>query len=254
MVVMLAQNQDWETLEMAVKKLQDLNQRMRYSHKPVVAAPAGLALGGGLEIIMHANRVVAGAELYTGQVEIGPGVIPAGGGTKELLRRILNPAMRTQNVEALPFLMRIIELIGMAKVATSAEEAREFGFLGPCDRIVLNKNHLLAEAKKEVLNMVNSGYVAPLPEKIYAAGRDGLAALKVGIFMFQEGKFMTDHDALIVNKAAHVMTGGEISRPSWVDEQYILDLEREAFLSLCGEEKTQERMWNLLRTGKPLRN
>ena len=254
MVVMLAQNQDWETLEMAVKKLQDLNQRMRYSYKPVVAAPAGLALGGGLEIIMHTNRVVAGAELYTGQVEIGPGVIPAGGGTKELLRRILNPAMCTKNVEALPFLMRIIELIGMAKVATSAEEAREFGFLGPCDRIVLNKDHLLAEAKKEVLNMVNSGYVAPLPEKIYAAGRDGLAALKVGIFMFQEGKFMTDHDALIVNKAAHVMTGGEISRPSWVDEQYILDLEREAFLSLCGEEKTQERMWNLLRTGKPLRN
>ncbi len=254
MVVMLAQNQDWETLEMAIKKLQDLNQRMRYSSKPVVAAPAGLALGGGLEIIMHANRVVAGAELYTGQVEIGPGVIPAGGGTKELLRRILNPAMRTQNVEALPFLMRIIELIGMAKVATSAEEAREFGFLGPCDRIVLNKDHLLAEAKKEVLNMVNSGYMAPLPEKIYAAGRDGLAALQVGIFMFREGKFMTDHEALIVNKAAHVMTGGEISRPAWVDEQYILDLEREAFLSLCGEEKTQERIWNLLRTGKPLRN
>jgi 3-hydroxyacyl-CoA dehydrogenase len=254
MVVMLAQNQDWETLEMAVKKLQDLNQRMRYSYKPVVAAPAGLALGGGLEIIMHTNRVVAGAELYAGQVEIGPGVIPAGGGTKELLRRILNPAMRTQNAEALPFLMRILELIGMAKVAASAEEAREFGFLGPCDRIVLNKDHLLAEAKKEVLNMVNSGYVAPLPEKIYAAGRDGLAALQVGIFMFQEGKFMTDHEALIVNKAAHVMTGGEISRPSWVDEQYILDLEREAFLFLCGEEKTQERMWNLLRTGKPLRN
>ena len=254
MVVMLSQNEDWDTLEMAIRKLQDINMRMRYFHKPVVVAPAGLALGGGLEIIMHANRVVAGAELYTGQVEISPGVIPAGGGTKELLRRILNPAMRTQNVEALPFLMRIIELIGTAKVATSAEEAREFGFLSSCDRVVLNRDHLLAEAKKEVLNMVATGHMPPLPEKIYAAGRDGLAALKVGIYMFQEGKFFTDHEALIVNKAAHVMTGGEISRPAWVDEQYILDLEREAFLSLCGEEKTQERMWNLLRTGKTLRN
>jgi 3-hydroxyacyl-CoA dehydrogenase len=254
MLVMLAQNEDWATLEQAVAKLQEINMKMRYSSKPVVVAPAGLALGGGLEIIMHAPRVVAGAELYTGPVEIGPGVIPAGGGTKELLRRIINPAMRTQSVEALPFLIRILEYIGMAKVATSAEEAREFGYLGPCDRVVLNKDHLFAEAKKEVINMVNTGYVPPLPEKIYAAGRDGLAALQVFAFMFQEGKFMSDHDALIVNKASHVMTGGDISQPAWVDEQYILDLEREAFLSLCGEDKTQERMWNLLRTGKPLRN
>ncbi|MGW8143186.1 MAG: 3-hydroxyacyl-CoA dehydrogenase NAD-binding domain-containing protein, partial [Anaerolineales bacterium] len=254
MLVMLAQNEDWEALETAVKSLQNLNQRMRYSSKPVVVAPAGLALGGGLEIIMHASRVVAGAELYTGPVEIGPGVIPAGGGTKELLRRILNPVMRTENAVALPFLIRILEYIGMAKVATSAEEAREFSYLGPCDRVILNKDHLFSEAKNEVINMVNSGYVPPLPEKIYAAGRDGLAALQVFAFMFQEGKFMSDHDALIINKAAHVMTGGNISRPAWVDEQYILDLEREAFLSLCGEEKTQARMWNLLRTGKPLRN
>jgi 3-hydroxyacyl-CoA dehydrogenase len=254
MLVMLAQNEDWETLETAIKTLQDLNQRMRYSSKPVVVAPGGLALGGGLEIIMHASRVVAGAELYTGPVEIGPGVIPAGGGTKELLRRVLNPAVRTPNVEALPFLIEILQYIGMAKVATSAEEARELGYLRPCDRVVLNKDHLFSEAKKEVLNLVNTGYVAPLPEKIYAAGRDGLAALQVFAFMFQEGNFMSDHDALIVNKAAHVMTGGDISRPTWVDEQYILDLEREAFLSLCGEEKTQARMWNLLQTGKPLRN
>jgi 3-hydroxyacyl-CoA dehydrogenase len=254
MLVMLAQNEDWETLEMAIAKLQELNQRMRYSNKPVVAAPAGLALGGGLEIIMHTSRVVAGAELYTGPVEMGPGVIPAGGGTKELLRRILNPAMRTKDAEALPFLIRIIEYIGTAKISFGAEEARELGFLDPCDRVVLNKDHLFSEAKKEVINMVNTGFVTPLPEKIYAAGRDALAALQVFAFMFQEGNFMSDHDTLIVNKAAHVMTGGDISRPAWVDEQYILDLEREAFLSLCGEEKTQERMWNILRTGKILRN
>jgi 3-hydroxyacyl-CoA dehydrogenase len=256
MIVMLAQNEDWETLEMAIEKLQDVNQRIRYSHKPVVAAPAGFAVGGGLEILMHANRVVAGAELYTGPVETSQGVIPAGGGTKEILRRILNPPMRTQNAEALPFLMRIIEYIAMSylKVSTSAEEARKIGYLSPCDRIVLNKDHLLAEAKKEVLNMVKSGYAAPLSEKIYAAGRDSLAALQVGMFMYQEGNYFTDHEALVVNKASHVITGGEISRPTWVDEQYILDLEREAFLSLCGEEKTQERMWHFLRTGKPLRN
>jgi 3-hydroxyacyl-CoA dehydrogenase len=254
MVVMLAQNEDWDGLEMAVRTLQDINQRMRYSRKPVVAAPAGLALGGGLEIIMHTNRVVAGAELYSGQVEIGPGVIPAGGGTKELLRRILNPAMRVENAEPLPFLGKILILLAQAKVATSAEEARQFGFLGPCDRVVLNRDHLLAEAKKEVLNMVSTGYVPPLPEKIYAAGRDLLATAQIRIFMFQSGKYMTDHEALIMDKAAHVMTGGGLSLPTWVDEQYILDLEREAFLSLCGEEKTQERMWHILRTGKPLRN
>lgn len=254
MVVMLSQNEDWETLELAVKTLQDVNQRMRYFPKPVVAAPAGLALGGGLEILMHANRVVAGAELYTGPYEQVPGVIPAGGGTKELVRRILNPGMRTENVEALPFLMRIITMLGTVKVSVSAEDAREVGYLRACDRVVMNKDHLLGEAKKEVLNMSNTGYLPPLPEKIYAAGRDGLAALQVGIFTYQEGDYFTDHEAKIVNKAAYVMTGGNISRPAWVDEQYILDLEREAFLSLCGEEKTQERMWSLIRTGKRIRN
>lgn len=254
LVVMLAQNKDWDNLNLAIKKLQDSNMRMRYFHKPLVAAPAGLSLGGGLEITMHASRVVAGAELYTGQVEIGPGVIPAGGGTKELLRRILNPAMRTPDALPNPFLMRIIEYIAMAKVATSAEEARQFGFLTNCDRVVMNREHLLAEAKEEVIHLAERGYTPPLPEKIYAAGRDSLAMLQVGAFMFQEGKYMTDHEALIVNKAAYVMTGGDLSQPTWVDEQHILDLEREAFLSLCGEEKTQERMWHLLRTGKPLRN
>lgn len=256
MVVMLAQNQDWENLEKAIKKLQDVNQRIRYSHKPVVAAPAGFAVGGGLEILMHANRVVAGAELYTGPVEAMQGLIPAGGGTKEILRRILNPPMRTPNAEALPFFMRILEYIAMAllKVSTSAEEAREIGYLSSCDRIVLNKDHLLAEAKKEVLHLIRSGYTAPLPEKIYAAGRDTLAALQVGAYMYKEGNYFTEYETYVVTKAARVLTGGEISRPSWVDEQYILDLEREAFLSLCGEEKTQERLWHFLRTGKPLRN
>lgn len=253
MVVMLAQSQAWDQLESKNRRLQILGTRFRYSPRPVVVAPAGLALGGGAEVLMHASRVVACSELYTGLVEIGPGVIPAGGGTKEMLRRILNPAMKTPNAEALPFLQRIFEQIGMAKVSTSAEEACQMGLLGPCDRMVMNRSHLTAEAKREVLNMVTAGYSPPLPEKIYAAGRDGLAALQVGIFTYRESGYIMEHEALIANHLARVMTGGEISRPAWVDEQYILDLEREAFLSLCGEQKTQQRMWHLLQTGKVLR-
>jgi 3-hydroxyacyl-CoA dehydrogenase len=171
-----------------------------------------------------------------------------------MVRRILNPPMRTPNSDPLPYLQRIFEQVGMAKVATSAEEARDLGILGPCDRVVMNRSHLIAEAKKEVLHMVSTGYKPPLPEKIYAAGRDALAAMRVGVHMFKEGGGITAHEAVIGAKLAYIMTGGELSRPTWVDEQYFLDLEREAFLSLCGEEKTQQRMWNLLQTGKVLRN
>lgn len=181
-------------------------------------------------------------------------MIPAGAGTKELLRRIVNPPMRTPGVEVLPFLQRMFELIGMAKVSTSAEEARQFGLLGPCDQIVLNRSHLTAQAKQEVLTICTVDYHPPLPEKIYAAGRDALAALQVGIFTYLDSRNITEHEALIANKLAYVMAGGELSRPAWVEEQYILDLELEAFLSLCGEPKTQERMWHVLQTGKVLRN
>ncbi|PWH16629.1 MAG: 3-hydroxyacyl-CoA dehydrogenase [Anaerolineae bacterium] len=254
MVVVAAQQGMWDMLDAAVRKLQGLNMRMRYFPKPVVIAPAGLALGGGCEVTMHASRVVAAAELYIGLVELGAGVIPAGGGTKEMMRRIINPAMKTENAEVLPFLQRAFLQIGQAKVATSAEEARQMGILGPADRVVMNRSHLLTEAKKEVLHMVATGYAPPPPEKIYAAGRDMRGALQVGAFMFQAGGYITEYDAHIARKLAHILTGGELSRPQWVSEQYILDLEREAFLSLCGEEKTQARMWNLLQTGKPLRN
>ncbi|MFN3309413.1 MAG: enoyl-CoA hydratase/isomerase family protein, partial [Anaerolineales bacterium] len=254
MIVMAAQSGMWDTLDAAVQKMQNMNMRMRYFSKPVVIAPAGLAIGGGCEVMMHGSRVVAHAELYSGLVEIGVGVIPAGGGTKELVRRIITPPLRTQNAEALPFLQRVFETIGMAKVATSAEEARQFGFLSAADRVVMNRSHLLAEAKREVLHLAADGYRPPLPEKIYAAGRDALAALRVGVYMMNQGGYITDHERLIGEKLAYVMCGGELSRPTWVDEQYLLDLEREAFLSLCGEEKTQQRLWHMLQTGKPLRN
>jgi 3-hydroxyacyl-CoA dehydrogenase len=254
LVVMAAQNEMWDSLDASIRKMQNLNMRIRYFPKPVVMAPVGYALGGGAEIIMHGSRIVAGAELYTGLVEMGQGVIPAGGGTKEIVRRILNPPMRTHNVDALPFLQRIFEQVGMAKVATSAEEARQLGILSPCDRVVINRSHLLAEAKSEVLSMVKTGFAPPLPEKMYAAAREGLAALQVGIYMYKEGRYITDHEAVVAGKLANVMTGGDLSRPAWMDEQYFLDLEREAFLSLCGEEKTQQRMWHFLQYGKMLRN
>lgn len=254
LVVMNAQNGQWEQLDAIVKSMQDILMSIRYSPKPVVIAPTGLALGGGAEVIMSGSRVVANGELYTGLVEIGVGVIPAGSGTKELMRRVLNPVMRTKGVEPLPVLQRIFEQIGLAKVATSAEEARQLGILSPSDRVILNRDHLLTEAKREVLHLVASGYKPPLPEKIYAAGRDAVSALKVGIHMMKEGGYITQYESHIAGKLAFILTGGDISQADWVEEQYILDLEREAFLSLCGEEKTRERMWNMLQTGKVLRN
>ncbi|NOH02445.1 MAG: 3-hydroxyacyl-CoA dehydrogenase/enoyl-CoA hydratase family protein [Chloroflexi bacterium] len=254
MVVVAAQQGMWDQLEMAVRKLQDMNMRMRYSPKPVVVAPVGYAFGGGCEITMHAPRVVAAAETYIGLVELGAGVIPAGGGTKEMMRRIINPPMKTDSAEAFPFIQRAFLQIGQAKVATSAEEARGMGILTPADRVVVNRDHLLTEAKKEVLHMISSGYKPPAPELIYAPGRDMYGAMKIGAWSFKEGRYISEYDAHIASKLAYVMAGGCLSKPTWVSEQYILDLEREAFLSLCGEEKTQARMWSLLQTGKPLRN
>jgi 3-hydroxyacyl-CoA dehydrogenase len=254
LIALHARAGQWDELGKIIKGFQDLNRTIRYSPKPVVAAPFGLTLGGGAEMIMHAGRVVASAELYTGLVEAGMGLIPAGGGTKEMLRRIVNPAMRTRDTGDLPFLIRVFEQIGQAKVSTSATEARQFGMLDPGDRIVMNPHSLLMEAKREVLHMIASGDPPPLPEKIYAGGRDALAALRLGVFTYVQGGYITSYDARIAEQLIRVMTGGELSRPAWVEEEYILELEREAFLSLCGEAKTQERIWHFLQNGKPLRN
>jgi len=254
MMVVGAQQGMWDMLDAATRRLQDMNMRMRYSPKPIVVAPAGLTLGGGCEITMHASRVVAAAETYIGLVEMGVGLIPAGAGTKEMLRRIVNPVMRIENAEPLAALQKVFLQIGQAKVAASAEEARSLSILHPQDRVVMNRSHLLAEAKREVLHLIASGYKPPAPEPIYAAGRDALAALRIGAWMFKEGKYVTEYDHHVASKLVYVMCGGDLTRPQWVSEQYILDLEREAILSLFGEEKTQARMWNILQTGKPLRN
>jgi 3-hydroxyacyl-CoA dehydrogenase len=254
LVVMNAQNGQWDELERMMRQLQDILMRMRYFPKPVVVAPAGMALGGGCEMVMSASRVVAASELYTGLVEISMGLIPAGSGTKEMMRRLLNPAMRTKDVEPLPILQRLFEQIGLARVSTSAEEARQLGILSPCDRVVMNRDHLLTEAKQEVLNLAGTGYRPPLPEKIYAAGRDALSAMRVGIHMMKEGGYITEYEGQMAAQLAYVLTGGELSSPAWVDEAYILDLERQVFLSLLGNEKTRERIWTFLQTGKRIRN
>jgi len=251
---MMAENGEWEKIDEVAKTLQDFTMRLRYSRKPIVTAPFGYTLGGGCEVTMAGSRIVAHAESYVGLVEVGIGVIPAGGGCKEMLRRVVAPAMQTPNADALPFLQRVFETIGMAKVATSAEEAKQLGFLGGDTRIVMNRDQLIAEAKKTVLDMAAENYQAPPRAKIYAAGERALSAMRIAIFSMVSGKYISEYDAKIGDKLAQVLCGGKLTAPAWVDEQYILDLERETFISLCGEEKTRERISHFMNTGKPLRN
>ncbi|MFQ3566132.1 MAG: 3-hydroxyacyl-CoA dehydrogenase/enoyl-CoA hydratase family protein [Aggregatilineales bacterium] len=254
MVAMAAQAGQFDELERTIRSTQALMQALRAAAKPVVVAPHNMALGGGAELIMAGVRVVAHAELYMGLVEVGVGLIPAAGGCKELVRRIVSPVMAAHpNADALPHLQKAFEQIALAKVSESAKQAREMGMLTPCDRIVLNRAHLLGEAKREALHLAD-GYTPERAGKVYAAGRDAYAALLIGIEGFREAGQATEHDALIARKLAYVLTGGAISEPGWVDEQVLLDLEREAFLSLLGEQKTIERIGHMLQTNKPLRN
>ncbi len=253
-IAMAAQQGMVDLLNQMVREFQSLMMTVRYFPKPIVAAPFGMTLGGGAEVVMAAPRAVASAETYMGLVEVGVGLIPAGGGCKEMLRRVVNPAMRTQNADPLPFLQRVFEQIAMAKVATSAEEAKQMGLLAPSDRIVMNPDFLIAEAKREVLEMVRQGYHPPVPEKIWAGGRDLLAALRTAVWSMREGGYITDHEVTIANHLAYVLAGGDHATPTWVDEWHILNLEREAFVELAQTPKTLERIWNFLKTGKVMRN
>lgn len=254
-VAVAAQQGMFDQLEKMIVALQDALMGFRYSPKPVVIAPFGLCLGGGAEITLHGSRRVAHAESYIGLVEVGVGVIPAGGGTKEMVRRIMSAGMQmSASPDPLEFAQRIFETIGLAKVATSAAEARELGFLDERDRIVMNRDFLLHEAKQEVLSMARAGYTPPVRAKCFAAGRDTLAALKTGLWTMRRGNTLSDHDMLIGEKLARIICGGNLSAPTWIDEQYFLDLEREAFLDLTKTEKTVARIWHMLQNGKPLRN
>jgi 3-hydroxyacyl-CoA dehydrogenase len=240
LVLMMAQEGEWDDLDLAVRRFQQANMAMKLAPKPVVAAPFGMTLGGGCEIAMHAARIQASAECYMGLVEVGVGVIPAGGGCKELLLRG-DPK-------------RAFETNGYAKVSTSADDARSMRFLRPVDEISMNPERLIADAKALALQLAPH-YVAPTPRTDIAIGGEAAFALmKLGVYLARQGEFITDYDAVIGEKLAHVLSGGRAVGGQKVSEQHLLDLEREAFLSLCGQAKTQERMQHMLKTGKPLRN
>jgi 3-hydroxyacyl-CoA dehydrogenase len=244
----------WDTLDETIRQLQTAAFRLRHAPKPVVTAVHGMALGGGAEMAMAGWEAVAAHESYIGLVEFGVGLIPAGGGCKETLRRKVNPVMRTENADVLPPLQAAFEQIALAKVGESAWQAKSLGYLSPGDRIVMNANHRLAVAKQRARHLAGNGARPPEVEQIYAAGITSLAALQLGLQSFLWGNYASEHDALIGRKLAWVLCGGDLSAPSWVDPWYILDLEREAFLSLLGEEKTRQRIMHMLQTGKPLRN
>jgi 3-hydroxyacyl-CoA dehydrogenase len=256
LMLMEAQEENWEDLEMICRFFQQSTMSLRYSSKPVVVAPFQMVFGGGCEMVLHADRVRAAAETYVGLVEVGVGIIPAGGGSKEMLLRALDSIPKDMgDADPFPFVKRAFETIALAKVATSADEARTFGFLGEDDSVSMNRDRLIADAKKEVLALAASGYVQP-PQRtdVLALGLPALATLKLGIHLMKRAGYISDHDALIGEKLARILTGGDLNHATRVSEQYLLDLEREAFLSLVGTRKTQERMAHMLKTGKPLRN
>ncbi len=238
-----------------IKQGQDTLLALRRAPKPVVAAPFNRVLGGGVETCLAADRIVAHAETYMGLVEVGVGIIPGWGGCKEFVRRHVSPHMRATNVNPMPYLRQVFDTIGFARVGESAAQSRDLGFLAPGDRIVMNRDLQLAEAKKEVLAMADAGYRPPVTTgNVYAAGNEVLAGVRIEVYSMLQGGYISEHDAKIANKLGSVLSGGDLSEPAWMDEQYFLDLEREALLSLAGEQKTQERVMYMLQNGKPLRN
>ncbi|WP_392348176.1 3-hydroxyacyl-CoA dehydrogenase/enoyl-CoA hydratase family protein [uncultured Polaribacter sp.] len=254
MIFMMAVEQEYEELNYAIKYFQDTMMRMRYSSIPTISAPHGMALGGGCEISLHADKVVAAAETYMGLVEFGVGVIPGGGGSKEMALRA-SDSFSKGDVE-LNILQENFLTIGMAKVSTSGYEAFDLGLLQKGkDVIVVNKERQIATAKAHAKLMAESGYTQPVTRKdVKVLGKQALGMFLVGTDSMKDSKYISAHDMKIANKLAYVMAGGDLSEPTMVSEQYLLDLEREAFLSLCTERKTLERIQNMLKTGKPLRN
>lgn len=254
LVFMFAVEQEYDELDYAIRAFQNTNMRVRYSSVPVVVAPHGLTLGGGCEMLLHADSVVAAAETYTGLVEFGVGLIPGGGGSKEFALRI-SDAYEDGDMETNTLKNRFLT-IAMAKVSTSAHEAFDLGILASGkDLVCMNLNHLISNAKARVLELAENGYTMPIPrKKIRVPGKSALGMVQAGANAMFAGHFMSQHDLLISEKLGYILCGGDLSSPSLVTEQYLLDLEREAFLSLCGEKKTLERIQSILTSGKPLRN
>jgi 3-hydroxyacyl-CoA dehydrogenase len=254
LLLISAQEQEWDDIHMAVRQFQRVNTAIKYASRPVVVAPQGMALGGGCEISLHGARIHAAAESYIGLVEAGVGLIPGGGGTKEMLIRANEHSAGGENLDLFHALKPVFETIAMAKVSSSGEEARSLGFLRPSDLIAMNRDRQVADAKQTALAMVRAGYHPPPPAQIRVLGEEFLAAAKLAIHMLVRGEYASEYDGLVARKLAFILAGGGITSPQTVSEQYILDLEREAFLSLCGQRKTQERVAHTLKTGKPLRN
>jgi 3-hydroxyacyl-CoA dehydrogenase len=255
------QEEEWDEVEMAVRAFQNMTQAIKFCSRPVVVAPYGMCLGGGTEIALHAAARQPHAELYMGLVETGVGLVPGGGGCKEMIIRSveagssIRPDARGEGVEIFEALKKNFETIAMAKVSTSAAEARSLGFLKPSDGITPNRERLLIDAKLRARAIADAGYSAPVPRTdIAAPGENALATLKLAVWTMREGEYISEHDAKVANWVAYALCGGKVTPGTPVSEQYLLDLEREAFLSLCGEKKTQERIAFTLKTGKPLRN
>ncbi len=255
MILLAAQEGEWDELSLAVKQFQNTTMSLRYLSKPVVVAPHHLTLGGGCEMVLHSDRAVAAAETYIGLVEVGVGLIPGGGGTKEMAVRAAEIAESTPGADHFEILRHNFEMTAMGKVATSAVEAKNWGLMRRQDRVVMNDRRVIEEAKQTVLRLAAEGYVAPQPKQdVLVLGEQALTKFKLGMHMMKRGGYISDHDALIGLKIATVVSGGDLTRPTRVSEQYLLDLEREAFVSLCGTKATQERIAHMLKTGKPLRN
>jgi 3-hydroxyacyl-CoA dehydrogenase len=265
LLLMSVQEDEWDDVDLAIRQFQGMTQAIKFSPKPVVSAPFGLCLGGGTEISLHAAARQPHAELYTGLVEVGVGLLPGGGGCKEMLLRAVDSAAASRgkvsgealagSVEMMEAMKKAFEAIATAKVATSAHEARGLGFLSDSDRITMNRERVLSDAKARALELVRAGYEPPVPRTdIPAPGESLIAALKMGVHLMRQGDFITDYEVKLGGKIAEVLCGGNVTPGTPVSEQYILDLEREGFKSLCGEKKTQERIQYTLKTGKTLRN
>jgi 3-hydroxyacyl-CoA dehydrogenase len=253
LLLLAAQEGEWDDIDLMVRSFQRATMTLRQSPVPVVAATAGLALGGGCEIALHTDRVQAAAESYIGLVEVGVGLIPAGGGTKEMLARAME-AMPDPNGELLPHVQRLFELIGFARVATSAAHARRLGYLRDVDAITMNRERVVADAKRAVLAR-EAGYQPPgLRPAIPVGGPDVYAALALGVHLARRADRISEHDATIGRHLARILSGGNVTHRTTLSEQQLLDLEREAFLKLTGEPKTLERIGYTLKTGKMLRN
>jgi 3-hydroxyacyl-CoA dehydrogenase len=256
LVLMAVQEGEWDDVHDAVRQFQNANLALKYAPKPVVAAPCGLTLGGGVEICLHAARVRAAAETYMGLVEFGVGLIPAGGGTKEMLVRAMDSVPADEDADPAIYIKEVFLNIGMAKVSTCAEEAKKLGYLSPRDSISISRDRQIADAKQLALDLAKLGYRREKPrEDVRVLGEAAWSKMKLGLHMMRRGEFISDYDVVVGTQLARVLSGGgEFTSPQRVSEQYLLDLEREAFVSLCGQKRTVERIQHMLKTGKPLRN